>query len=80
MTLKIIETITCLLIGIFVGIFLTNKYYIQIVKKLKDTIHYNNKGIEIRENKIKGYKEELKHLEELNHQLMTNENNEIRNN
>lgn len=60
--IRFFETFALLFGGFFIGIYLTKKYYSTIIKNLKETIHYNNKGIEIRDNKIKGYKEELEQL------------------
>lgn len=62
MIIRFIETFVLLFGGFFIGIYLTRKYYLAIINKLKETIYYNNKGMEIRDNKIKGYKEELEKL------------------
>lgn len=62
MIIRFFETFALLFGGFFVGIYLTRKYYLQIIERLKETIRYNIKGIEIRDNKIKGYKEELEKL------------------
>lgn len=73
--IRFFETFALLFGGFFVGIYLTREYYEKIIERLKTTIHYNIKGIEIRDNKIEGYKEDIKRLETENQKLITDKQN-----
>lgn len=73
--IRFFETFALVFGGFLVGIYITRKYYLAIIQKLKETIHYNIKGIEIRDNKIEGYKEDIKRLETENKKLITDKQN-----
>lgn len=80
MILRVIETLILLFGGFIVGWYLTRKYYTKIVQRLNRTIQYNIRGIEIRDNKIKDYREQIESLEQINHQLITENKTEDKEN
>lgn len=80
MILRVIETLILLFGGFIIGWYLTRKYYTKIIQRLNQTILYNTKGIEIRDNKIQGYKEQIQSLEQINHQLITENKKEDKEN
>lgn len=80
MAIKLIETLILLFGGFIVGWYLTRTYYTKIVQRLNQTIQYNIRGIKIRDNKIKDYREQIESLEKINHQLITENKTENKEN